>query len=111
MVFHVFPDDLDEIEFGAIWRQIEKECLVVDEPAVQRVLVDAVVHALIVEHDHGGSAIVVPDQGIEKLNDVGAFDGASAGGVDKAVLTEVQCSNHVAPAMAVGLNAMRQATW
>ena len=83
----------------------------INEPAVQRVLIGAVVHARIVEHDHGGSAIALPDQGVEKLNDVGAFDGASARGVDKAVLTKVQCSDHVAPAMAVGLNTMRQATW
>lgn len=43
----MFPDDLDQIELGTVWRQIEKERFVFNEPAIQRSLVDAVKDALV----------------------------------------------------------------
>jgi len=84
---------------------------VVDEPAVQRVVVDAVMDARVVEHDYGGSAIALPDQRVEKLDHVGTFYRRGARGVDKTVLAKVKCANNAAFAMAVGLDTVGQATW
>lgn len=78
VILEVLPDDLDQIEFGAVWQQIEEKSLVVHEPAVQCVLIDAVMDARIVGHDHGRPGIALPDQRVEKANDVWAFDRAGA---------------------------------
>src|ERR1700741_2693038 len=55
VVLEVLPYDLDEIQFGTVRRQIKQECFVFDEPAVQCDLIDPVMNARIVEHDHGRS--------------------------------------------------------
>jgi len=111
VVLEVFPDDFDEIEFGAVRRKIEQECLVLKEPAVQRILIDAVMDARVVEHDHGGATITLADQRIEKFDNIGAFHGLGACRMDEAVLAEVQRPYDVAAAMMVGLDGMGQATW
>lgn len=55
----------------------------VDEPAVQRVVVNAVMDGHVVEHDCGGAAITLPDQRVEKLDNVGTVYRRGARGVDK----------------------------
>ena len=75
----MLSDDFDEIELGALPPQMEKECLVTDEPVVQCVAVDA----RVVEHDYGGAAIALPDQRVEKLDNVGTFFRRGTRDVDK----------------------------
>ncbi|MDH6147265.1 hypothetical protein OKW46_001202 [Paraburkholderia sp. WSM4179] len=67
--------------------------------------------ARIVEHDHSGPAIALPDHRVEKFDDIGALHRRGARGVDKTVLAEVQRGGYVAPAMAVGLDTMGQTSW
>lgn len=83
----------------------------VDEPAVQRVLIDAVMDTRVIKHDHGRSAIALSDKPVEKRDNVGTFDGPGARGIDKAVFGEIQCTKDVAPAMMVGLNGVGQSPW
>ena len=111
VVLEVLPYDLDEIQFGAVRRQIKQECFVFDEPAVQCDLIDPVMNARVVEHDHGRSTIALTDQVIEKTLNVRPFDGMAACGMDETVLSEVQCAHHIASTMVVGLNGMGQSTW
>jgi hypothetical protein len=33
VIFEMFPDDLHQIELGTVWRQIEEERFVFNEPA------------------------------------------------------------------------------
>src|ERR1700722_11889730 len=107
----MLPEDLDQIELGTVRRQIEQECLVFHEPAVQRGLIDAVMDARVVEHDPGGAAFSLPDQRVEKADNVGTLDRAGARGIDEAVVGEVQRGTHVAPAMMVWLVGSEKATW
>jgi len=111
VVFEVLPDDLDQIRLGTVRRQIEQECLVFEKPAVQCVLINAVMDARVVEHDHGRTAITVADQRVEKFDDIRAFYCSGARGVDEAVMTEVKRAHDAAFAMAVGLVTVGQAPW
>lgn len=111
VVFEVLPGDLDQIQLGTVRRQIEQECLVFEKPAVQCVLINAVMDARVVEHEHGRAAITVADQGVEKFNDIRAFHRFGARGVDEAVVTEVKRAYDAAFAMAVGLDAVGQSPW
>ncbi|MFP3553222.1 hypothetical protein SB861_21270 [Paraburkholderia sp. SIMBA_049] len=79
VVREVLPDDFIEIQFRAVRPQLEPECFVLKNfvlknPVVQRIVMDA----RFVENDHGGSAISLPDQRIQKSNNGRAFHGPLA---------------------------------
>jgi hypothetical protein len=108
VIFEMLPDDLDQIQLGIVRPQIEKECLVFEKPAVQCVLINAVMDARVVEHDHSRTAIALADQRVEKFDDIRAFHRFGARGADEAVLTEVKRAHDAAFAMAVGLDTVGQ---
>src|SRR5277367_6558031 len=86
VILEVLPHDLDEIELGAVRRQIKQECLVFDEPAVQGRLTDTVMDARVIKHDHGGPSFALTDQIIEKALNVRTFDRMAACCMDETVL-------------------------
>ncbi|MCP3728477.1 hypothetical protein M3I53_36135 [Paraburkholderia sp. CNPSo 3272] len=70
VIFEMFPDDLDQIELGTVWRQIEEERFVFNGLAIRRSVVDAVMDARVIEHDHGGFAVALLDQRFHTLDDM-----------------------------------------
>jgi hypothetical protein len=106
VIFEVLPDDFDQIQLGTVRRQLEQECLVVEKPSLQCVLINAVMDARVVEHDHSRTAIALADQRVEKFDDIRSFHRSGACGVDEAVLTEVKRAHDAAFAAAVGLDTV-----
>ena len=111
VVFEMFPDDLDQIELGTVWRQMEEERFVFNEPAIQRSLVDAVMDARVIEHDHGGLAVALLEQRFDELNDMECLDSACVRGMDQRISAEVERADDRTPAVAAGFNGMGQAAW
>ena len=109
VIFEMFPDDLDQIDRGAAWRQIEEERLVFNEPAIQRSLVDAVTDARVIEHDHGGFAVPMLEQGFDEFEDMECLDSARLRRMDQRIVAEVERADDRAPA--VTINCMGQAAW
>nr|WP_231752913.1 hypothetical protein [Burkholderia sp. TSV86] len=106
VIFEVLPDDLDHVQFGAVGRQKEQECFVFSEPAVSSFLADAVMNCRVVEHDDSGSAVVLPNQHIEELLDIGAFDAVCMRGANQTVLPVG--AEHGASAVAVWFDTMAE---
>src|SRR5216684_4076650 len=52
VILGVLPDDFDQVQLGAVWRQIEEHHAMFDEPAVDRFLIDVVMNRGVVEHHH-----------------------------------------------------------
>lgn len=92
-VTYVRPGDLDQIQFGTVWRQKE--------------LINAM-DARVVELDHSRTVIAVADQRVEEFDELRAFHRSGTCGVDQAVLTEVKSAHDVAFGMAVGFNTVGQ---
>ena len=44
VVFGVFPDNLDQIQLWAIGRQMEQHRTMLDEPAIERFLIDVMMN-------------------------------------------------------------------
>ena len=82
-----------------------------NEPAIQRSLVDAVMDARVIEHDHGGFAVALLDQRVDELDDMESLDSARVRGMDQRILAEVERADDRAPAVAVRFNGMGQAAW
>lgn len=53
MIFGLFPDDFDHVEFGAVWWKIAEEGVVFYGPAIHDALVDVVVYFGVVKNDEG----------------------------------------------------------
>ncbi|KWH26488.1 hypothetical protein WL99_22210 [Burkholderia cepacia] len=102
------PHDLDLVELGTVGGQIEQDSFVINQPAVPRCLVDAVMDARVIEHDHGRTAIGRRAQIVNETHDVGAFDSA---GMDQRVRAVVQGTKNTASAVRIRFDLVRQTPW
>lgn len=69
-VLQLLPDDLDHGQFGTVGGQVEQERVVIDQPALSRCLIDAVMDSGIVQHDHGSPAVADSEQVIDEALDM-----------------------------------------
>lgn len=81
------------------------------QPAVPRQLVDSVVDAGVVQHDHGRAAIAGSQYAVDETHNIWTFDGAGVRGVDQRIATEIQSANHAATAVVIRLDLVGQASW
>lgn len=108
VILELFPDDLDEIQFGTVGREIDEKCAMVDQPPVQDVIGDVVMSTRIVEDDQSrASRIALTDHLVEEGNDTLAVDRAGMCGGTEFVGTEVQCTQHGARAVPGRFRCMR----
>ena len=110
-IFEVLPDALNGIQLEPGRSQVGQGYLVFREPCGPLGLIDAVMDARIVEHDHGGAFISLANQGIEKTRDIGTFDHSGARRIDEPIVVQVQCVNNVAPTTIIELHGMGQRAW
>ncbi len=99
VVLELFPDDLDQIEFGTIRRQVNQECSVINEPAVENVLGNIVMNARIIQNDQRRSIITLGDDTVEKVNHAFAIDSAGMDFRVQLLGAEIQCSQYRARAV------------
>ena len=109
MIFGLFPEDFDEIELGAVGRQIQGQKAMLGQPAVGDGRIDVVMHRSIV-HDQKGPLVVRGGlrQLIEKANDVLAPDGVLTNLEVQLPPGIVQSAHDVGPlATVAGIGGMR----
>lgn len=110
MVLELLPDDLDQIQFRTVRRQMDKECAVVNEPTIQSVLGDIVMDTCIIQNDQRRTCIPLADDAIEKVDHSLAVDRT---GVDLGVQPlrpKIQSPEHGACAVLGRFGGMRLAT-
>ena len=110
-LFDQLPQAFDKVEIGAVGGQVEQESVVIDQPALSRCFIEAVMDAGIVQHDHGWPAVAGSEQVIDEALDMRTFDRARMGGMNQRIGAEIQRADHAAPAVMVGLDLVRQTPW
>lgn len=76
----------------------------IEQPALPRSFVDAMMDAGVIQHDHGWAVLVCREQAINK---VGASAPLTMHGVEHRVPAEIQCTNCAAAAVMVFLDLVR----
>lgn len=73
-VLGLLPENLDQIEFRAVGRQIAKDEMVIGTPTFQQVGIDTAMDGGIVEDHEGGTLRVLGGQAVEKGRHIGTLD-------------------------------------
>ena len=82
-----------------------------EQPTLARRVVDTLMDAGIVQHDHRGQTVAGGEHTVDEALDSLGFNGAGMRGVDQRVLAEVQRADHAAAAVRVRFDLVRQASW
>lgn len=108
MILGFVPDDLDQIEFGAIGWQVEKLSTVCGHPAIQGFLGDVVVDSGVVDDDeHGFAAVVLLEHPVKEVDDGFALDRLTEQAVMQFLCGVVQRANDGALGVVCRFGAMR----
>lgn len=94
VVLELFPNDLDEIEFGAIRRQVNQECTVVNQPATSDFVRNVVVNVGLIRNDQRQTLIALANDSVEKVDHPFEIDGIGTDARVQLVRPEIQCSKH-----------------
>lgn len=73
-VLGLLPENLDQVEFGAVGRQMAQDEMVIGTPTFEPVGIDAAMDGGIVEDHEGGATRRLRGQAVEKGRDIGTLD-------------------------------------
>lgn len=107
MVLELFPDDLDEIQFGTVRRQMNQESAMVNEPAIKDVIRNVVMDARIIQNDQRRSLVALADDAVEEVDHPFAIDGAAMDFGVQLPRPEIQCAEYGTRAVLGGFRGMR----
>lgn len=107
VVLELLPDDLDQIQFGTIGRQINQKCPMVDQPAIQHVLGQMMVDAgVIQDNERQRSGRDLLEQSINEADKHIPGNGVRIGCSFQGLCAEIQCPQHRTRAVLRGLSFM-----
>ena len=103
MIFGVFPQDFDHVEFWTVWRQIDQGGIVHGEPAGGDFVVKPMMDFGVIKNDEGGLGRGDVEKHVVNEGDKGwALDGANGLLMDELRVSEIQSAHDRHALMVLG---------
>lgn len=111
MVLEFLPNNLNQIEFVAVRRQMDQECAVVNQPAIENVGRNVVMDARIIQNNQRRSFVALADDTVQEIDDPLAIDGAGMDFRVQLLRPKIQCAEYGARTVLGRFRRMRLAAW